>query len=325
MKRVFLHFLTGLLLSAAPMFSNAQNPGVADPRIDPNPGKVGQTATLSFKYTNSNAAIINGLGAGVTVQLNDMEFVLSGNAPQLSGPGAEYFDWTINPQGLLVGTQNRAIPAPLNSDINIVVRYTVASPANEGGTINGNGAVINIQPGGANNANTTDDNVSYYTYTDGVLPVSFGAIDASYRNNNFIVSWETLKEQNNKEFRVEVSGDGKVFRTLGVVPAAGDGNSDVTQKYSFSKTLEELSAQLGGFPVAVAVVLLSVVAMLVIGNKRKALLIPVLLFGLTLGAFSCKKNDKISIPEPTDVFVRIGQVDQDGTVNYSTVIKVSAQ
>ncbi|MCH5714882.1 hypothetical protein [Niabella hibiscisoli] len=37
--------------------------------------------------------------------------------------------------------------------------------------------------------------------------------------------------------------------------------------------------------------------------------------------YSCSKQDAVSLPEQTNIFVRIAQVDKDGTTKYSPVIK----
>ncbi|QIX61603.1 T9SS type A sorting domain-containing protein [Hymenobacter sp. BT18] len=66
---------------------------------------------------------------------------------------------------------------------------------------------------------------------DKPLPVTLTAFQARAEGANAVVTWTTATEVNNHGFGVEVSTDGRTFRTLGFVPAAGRG-----QQYRFVDT-----------------------------------------------------------------------------------------
>ncbi|MCR5887521.1 T9SS type A sorting domain-containing protein [Hymenobacter sp. J193] len=66
---------------------------------------------------------------------------------------------------------------------------------------------------------------------DKPLPVTLTAFSARADGGNAVVSWSTATEIDNHGFGVEVSADGRTFRTLGFVPAAGRG-----QQYRFVDT-----------------------------------------------------------------------------------------
>ena len=64
------------------------------------------------------------------------------------------------------------------------------------------------------------------------LPVSLIGFDAKRVANDALVTWQTASELNNKGFDVQVSTDGKAFRTLGFVESAAP-NSASLKSYSY--------------------------------------------------------------------------------------------
>ncbi|MCH5721089.1 GEVED domain-containing protein [Niabella hibiscisoli] len=147
-----------------------------------------------------------------------------------------------------------------------------------------------------------------------VLAVNFGEITASFSNGELLVNWSTLKESNNSHFQVEVSADGKQFARVGEVKTqAENGNSSMSLNYSFSKTITANALQLGGG--------LMVLSMLILSLRRRRLrVVIVLMAALSLFLAGCMKKDSIDRAGER-IFVRIVQVDQDGTRSYSKVIK----
>jgi len=330
MKRIFICLLVAALVSCSLTEGRAQNLAVTTLGIDPNPGKVGQNANLSFQFVTTISSIPNGAGVGLSVGLNEMEFVLDNNGrPQVSGDGAQYFTWSINPQGLLVGTQSQQIPAPLNANIAVVVKYTVLSPSSESGTTSGNGALVQIQKGAATNTVTEDDKVSYYTWTDGFLPVSFGGTTASFIAGKLKVEWETFWEKDNQTFVIEASKDGKDFTQLDeVATKAENGNSSTAIKYTYSKDWHEIAAKFGFSPVQMAIMALLLISVLISARRAKkgAMLFSLALL-ITVGV-GCRKEKKEldGLGEYPTIFVRIGQTNKDGSAtNYSSVVKVVAE
>lgn len=64
------------------------------------------------------------------------------------------------------------------------------------------------------------------------LPVSLVNFKASYKNNQSVLSWNTVTEANNKGFYIERSADGKNFSNIAFV--AGAGNSTTLKSYSYT-------------------------------------------------------------------------------------------
>lgn len=88
----------------------------------------------------------------------------------------------------------------------------------------------------ANNTLIRDGITTFATFTLGdqtaPLPVTLVAFDAKRAGNDALVTWETANERNNKGFFVEVSTDGKSFRSLGFVNSRNV-NSSKSLFYSF--------------------------------------------------------------------------------------------
>jgi hypothetical protein len=145
------------------------------------------------------------------------------------------------------------------------------------------------------------------------LPVDFGDISSEFKNGSLFVSWKTLSETNNKEFFIEASKDGKNWVAIGTVASkAADGNSDVTLEYNFTKSLPGLA--LGG---------LGLIALLSMPFFRNRFIKACLtLTCLVLLGLSCNKdNEQVNTDDMKNLYIRIGQVDKDGTVRYSSAVK----
>lgn len=322
MKRISLTFISILLTLA----SIAGDIVVNSATINGNqPAKKNQTITNAFQFTNLAEAIPLGFDpTKITISMRKLSPVLDGEGlPVVTGiPGFTLtYDASKNE---MVLTQNATIPEDVSFSISfdaVVTEETAPADA----LTQGHGINVNIVPGSTVSGNlASNDDVQAFGYTDGVLPVAFGSISASFKGQQLIVGWETLSEKNNKEFLVEASIDGKVFHSIGTVTSAStDGNSDVTLKYSFSKAWEEASSLLG-FPVALIVLTISIMAMFLV-KKKKVILLPILLFAVTIPIFSCKKDrDSVSYGDRPDVYVRIAQVDKDGATAHSKVVKIIA-
>ncbi|RNI28796.1 T9SS type A sorting domain-containing protein [Rufibacter latericius] len=68
--------------------------------------------------------------------------------------------------------------------------------------------------------------------TPGVLPVELTTFTGSRSGNVVNLAWSTASEKDNDYFKVELSQDGKSFRSLGQVK--GNGTTNVAQEYSFT-------------------------------------------------------------------------------------------
>ncbi|WP_201977474.1 T9SS type A sorting domain-containing protein [Hymenobacter rubidus] len=67
------------------------------------------------------------------------------------------------------------------------------------------------------------------------LPITLTKFDAKRMGADALVTWQTASEQNSKGFEVQVSTDGKEFRTLGMVQSKTP-NSATAQSYSYLDT-----------------------------------------------------------------------------------------
>lgn len=85
------------------------------------------------------------------------------------------------------------------------------------------------------------ENVNIYEWfaqnamAKGILPVTIESIAAKPFENAIVVSWNTSSELNSRYFEVQRSTDGKDFRKLGTVSAAG--NSNILKQYFFRDEL----------------------------------------------------------------------------------------
>lgn len=140
---------------------------------------------------------------------------------------------------------------------------------------------------------------------------------AILKGGSLIVNWATLTELNNDYFEVEVSNDGKIFTSIGKVSSlAKDGNSDQPLEYTFSKAVSKNALLLGVAALALAV------GSFVAGRRKLGAML--LWACLLLGgvSVSCSKKDSVPLAEGKDIYVRIKQVDKDGSYKYSKVVKV---
>lgn len=152
-----------------------------------------------------------------------------------------------------------------------------------------------------------------------VLPVVFGNIHAAYSNNYLTVNWNTQSERNNDYFEVQISQNGKEFKTIGIVKSkAVNNNSDTPISYNYSTNDTYSFAYVG-----VGLLLIIVSALLSKKNKWAGGLTIALIF--ICSAIACTKNGNHNISDKKDLFIRIKQVDVDGKSSLSKVIKVAHQ
>lgn len=145
------------------------------------------------------------------------------------------------------------------------------------------------------------------------LPVQFGTVTAQIKDSRLVVAWQTLSEQENDHFEVQVSKDGKEFATAALVQTkAVNGNSDRVLNYEHTIAVSATGALSGA-------VLLSLLIFGFTGTKRKWLVAGHLLVIISLAGFSCTKADALDAGIEK-LFVRIAQVDKDGAATYSKVV-----
>ncbi|MFV0605365.1 MAG: SprB repeat-containing protein [Niabella sp.] len=149
------------------------------------------------------------------------------------------------------------------------------------------------------------------------LPVNWGMFSALIKDGKLIVNWSTLMENNNAHFEIQVSKDGKNFIPIGtVVTKAVDGNSSKEISYEF---IQEYSKVAGAFAISIALGLLTFGF-----NKKKNILKVIAVIVLASGLFvACKRgNDTLNIAEDNaKIWVRIVQIDKDGTQKTSSIVQ----
>lgn len=148
-----------------------------------------------------------------------------------------------------------------------------------------------------------------------LLPVTFGDISAVIKGGVLYINFSTLTETNNDHFIIEASSDGKNFKETGtVLSTAKDGNSDVPVHYTFSFNTNNLGiAGMAGF---------GLFALLCFAARRNRGLFAVAAFICAAVFVSCNKTgEELNTGSGENIYIRIAQVDKDGTKTYSKVVK----
>lgn len=144
------------------------------------------------------------------------------------------------------------------------------------------------------------------------LPVHFGKVSASLKNNVLLVNWSTESESNNNHFLIQISEDGNNWTTVQTIQSkAENGNSSSAIEYSTSIPIQSAFA--------------ATLMLLVFGgigkNNRMRILFKFLLLCVLFN--SCQKKDWLQTVEKGKMLVRIVQVDKDGSQTVSKVIRVA--
>ncbi|WP_300597553.1 VCBS repeat-containing protein [Niabella sp.] len=156
---------------------------------------------------------------------------------------------------------------------------------------------------------STIDMGAYESQT--VLPVLFGSFTAIIKDGRLLVNWSTETETNNDHFLIQLSVDGAQWKTVQTIQSkAAGGNSNTTLEYSSTLPLTAAGISAG---------LLLLGLMPGCRKKRKELIMASVLFCVL--AISCSKRDIAKTIEDGKLFVRIVQVDKDGTQQVSKVIR----
>ncbi|WP_346237455.1 hypothetical protein ABDK00_000050 [Niabella insulamsoli] len=146
-----------------------------------------------------------------------------------------------------------------------------------------------------------------------VLPVTFGALDAHIKNNALVVNWETETETNNSHFNIEASHDGINFTTIGTTTSKainGVSHGKISYSWTSATGLPFLTIPLLGL------------LFLPVRPRRKATAFGLLIvFCLANFVTGCSKSSA-DIEKSAAYFIRIGQVDKDGTTAYSKTVRV---
>ncbi len=157
--------------------------------------------------------------------------------------------------------------------------------------------------------------------TDRPLPVTFGSIAARLQGGSLWVDFTSEKETNNHHYEIEASTDGKTFKKIGeLCSQAPDGNSDTPLSYTFKTAVSGIMGAAG----IAGVVLL---ALAVGAGSRRRRLLPAAILAISLCvAAACVKHSRESVAHHSPkIWVRIAQVDKDGTKEYSKIVQAVAK
>lgn len=254
---MFFKFKRSTLLMCTALFAGtafAQNPELSAPGINPSPGLVNGTVTMSATFTNvSSVAYGYDPANPMIVSFTTSKFLpANGTSPIVSGPGSVYFTWSAQCTGgcggatpiwIIIGLQNQIIPGSTGSGpftvyaggaISFSGTITAASTAAQAAANNGDGFNANITPSPsfADIALGASNTQSAFGYTSGVVPVRLISFTAKKQGTSALLNWATSMELNSSRFDVERSADGNIFIKAGTVQAQG--NSSVISNYSFT-------------------------------------------------------------------------------------------
>ncbi|MFT3903674.1 MAG: hypothetical protein QM727_10890 [Niabella sp.] len=150
------------------------------------------------------------------------------------------------------------------------------------------------------------------------LPIGWGSFSANIVNNQFQILWSTLYEQNNSYFEIETSTNGTHFVKVGTVQSkAINGNSDMPVDYEFTIDLSQ------GFPIAIASILPIALLSLAFRRRQKWFFatVAIITTASIIGTSSCAKKEISDVQNGTNIFVRLKQVNKDGSFEYSKAIQ----
>lgn len=272
----------------------ARNNGTPPRFLSSTPGNGASNVVRATNITlNFSKPVFTGTGSFQIRRLSDNSIfeTITANSARVSGSGTSTI--IIDP------VQN------LQSNTGYYITFTRTALADAQGVIPGGLDVTVREPA------STPEFLSFNT--SAVLPVSFGSISAHIEDGRLAVDFNTIQEKGNDYFIIEGSQDGVTFTELGKVKSrAINGNSDTSLDYQFSIAFEQ------ALSTAAALALL---CLFPLGGKHRRLL--ALLMGIVLTVIvSCNKASELDVTGH-HLYIRITQVDLDGSQSQSKVIKVS--
>lgn len=148
------------------------------------------------------------------------------------------------------------------------------------------------------------------------LPVTFGSISATMRNGALEVKWSTESETNTSHFNIQVSQNGTDFTTIATIKSkAPNGTTDKITDYM--QTISLPTGVLSGLTIAFALIAFG-------AKRRRGLFMITTVILLTCSLFACSRQELSEIDKKGRLFVRIEQVDINGTKSYSKTVQVNA-
>lgn len=151
------------------------------------------------------------------------------------------------------------------------------------------------------------------------LPVNFSNIGATIENNELFVNWTSETETNNDHFIIEISKDGKTWKEVATVKSkAADGNASSKIDYSYNAALGTVAG------------IFAIPALLGIGlagfSRRRKIIMSLAVIALLAFGYSCSRKDTSSVGDAKQkIWMRIAQIDKDGTKRYSKIVEAVRQ
>ncbi|MCH5717523.1 hypothetical protein [Niabella hibiscisoli] len=148
------------------------------------------------------------------------------------------------------------------------------------------------------------------------LPITLGGFNAILSANQLSVTWTTTMEKSNLQFDIEASADGNQFTKIGTVHSkAVNGDSDKSLDYEFILDLD-------AHPLAFAWGSLALAGALLLSVRKQKIASVLFLTGvMAFCGISCTKQDGSVDGKETKVFIRLKQINKDGTFEYSKTIQ----
>jgi|GEM_PF-462644 len=178
--------------------------------------------------------------------------------------------------------------------------------------------------GKSNAVAVTEGYLDYLSYdlSGAYQPVNAGlsagleSVMAVISQDQMTVRWESLQEQNCAYYDIELSRDGRHFTKVGRVNSSAEpGVSGTKLHYTFTLPVNHMPSGL-----------LSLLGFGLVAGfafKRRRSLVPLsLLFICSLVHFSCKRNSLLSVEEPSKLYLRITQVNENGSSGASETVLV---
>lgn len=143
------------------------------------------------------------------------------------------------------------------------------------------------------------------------LPVKLKSFGARRIGGDVIVKWATTSESNNSHFEIEISKDAKSFYKIRTVESKSD-NGNSNTEIAYEEVFSEAEVLVSGF---------GLLLFGVMGRRRRRYMS--IAFALLFsGAFyACHDNTIKTSPNET-IYVRLVQVDFDGSKSYSSIVQV---
>lgn len=153
-----------------------------------------------------------------------------------------------------------------------------------------------------------------------VLPIDLTAFSASLSKAGILsANWETASETNNSHFIVQASNDGKTWNDVARKEAVANAKNGA----SYSIAVNFATVSLSGF---------GLLGLLFLPFCNRRYRLATIIGAMAILGISCAKDNDIKIDsfkpntaQSGTIYVRLAQVDLDGTTTYSNPVAVSVQ